>query len=69
MTLHGHNSGTISVRELFNSSEDLSSLVVHNEKIFLVLCFNFFVSYVISGGVLGHLGPRHKPLDGTVVFC
>jgi len=29
---------------------------------FLVLCFIFFVSDIISGGLLGHLGPLHLAL-------
>jgi len=57
-----HNSGTISSRELFKCSKGLASLVVCNEKIFWVLAFGFFVSDIISGGLLGHLGPLHLTL-------
>jgi len=28
----------------------------------------FFVSHVMSGGLLGHLGPRLKPLHGSILL-
>ena len=49
ISLHGHNSGTLSAIELFKCSKDLASLVLCNEKgKFYVFGFGFFVSDIIS---------------------
>jgi len=57
-----HNSGAESARELFKSSKDLPSVMVCNEKKFLVLGFGFFVSDIIIGVLLGHFGLLHLVL-------
>jgi len=44
-------------RELFNGSNGSASLVDCTQKIFLLWGCGFFVSDVISGGLLGHFGP------------
>jgi len=62
MALREHNSGTESDRELFKFSKDLPSLVVAMKKSFLVGGSRYFQSDVISGGLLGHLGPLHLSL-------
>jgi len=57
VSLHEHNSGTKSARELFKLSKDSGSLRVTNEKkIVLVSDFEFFVSDIISGVLLGLSG-------------
>jgi len=55
------NSGTESVGKLFKYSNDSASLVVSKEKNF---CwgYGFFMSYIIAGGHLGHLGPLYLAL-------
>jgi len=62
IALHKHNSGDESGRELFKCSKDLASLVVCTQKKFLGGDCKFFVSDIISGGLLGHLGPLHLAL-------
>ena len=62
MTLCEHNSGTKSGRGLFKGSKDSASLLVCTRKNFLVAGCGFFVSEVINGGLLGHLGPLHLTL-------
>jgi len=44
-------------RELFNGSNGSASLVDCTRKKFFAWGWGFFVSDVISGGLLGHLGP------------
>jgi len=53
------NSGAESGRELFKGSKDAASLLVCTRKKLLVGGHGFFVSDVISGGLLGHLGPLY----------
>ena len=65
MVLHAHNSGAKSGRELFNGSKDVASLLVRTRKNFLVGECGFFVSDVISGAFLGHLGPLHLALGAN----
>ena len=62
VTLREYNSGAESNRKLFKRSKDLASLEVCNEKQFLVSGHRFFVSDIISEGLLGHLGPLHLAL-------
>jgi len=62
MALVERNSGTKSGRELFKGSEDSASLVLCNEKTFLLEGCRFFVSDITSGGLLGHLGPLYLAL-------
>jgi len=59
VALDVHNLVAESGRELFKGSKDTASLVVHTQKIFFGWGCRFFVSDVISGGLLGHLGPLH----------
>jgi len=54
--------GAESVRELFKGSKDAANLLVCSRKNFMVGRCGFFVSGVISGGLLGHLGPLHLAL-------
>jgi len=66
VALHEHNSST---EKLESCSKDSASLLVCNEiKFFLVLCFRFFVSYVISGVYLGHVGPFHLGPNCWMVY-
>ena len=41
---------------------------LHSKKNFLLGGFVFFVSDVISGGLLGHLGPGRQPLGGSILL-
>jgi len=66
VALHEGNSGAESGRELFKGSKDSASLVVCNEKKFSVGGCKFFVSDVITRGLLGHLGPHHQAWAQTV---
>ena len=54
--------GAESASELFKGSKDWANHAVCNEKIFFVGVCGFFVSDIISGGLLGHLGPLHLAL-------
>jgi len=62
MALRAPNSGTESGRELFKDSKDSASLLVCTRKKFLLGGLGFFVSDVISGGLLGQLAPLHLAL-------
>jgi len=73
VALHERNSDAESGRELFKPSKDLQCLsnpqnVLYfaKKKIFLVGGCEFFVSDVISGGLLGHLGLIHLALAQSV---
>jgi len=57
------NSGAESGRELFKGSKDVASLLVRTRKIFFACGCGFFVSDVISGGLLSHLGPHQLALS------
>jgi len=50
---------------MLKGSKDSASLVVCNETIFLVGVCGFFMSDIISGGLLSHLGPLHLALGPT----
>jgi len=52
-------------RELFNGSNGSASLVDCTRKKFLPGGCGFFVSDVISGGLLGHLAPLCLALDAN----
>ena len=52
-------------RELFNGSNGSASLVDCTRKKFLLGGCRFFVSDVISGGILGHLGPLYLALGAN----
>ena len=62
MTLHGIISAPVQVTDLVEVSKDVASLVVCTGKKYLVGVCGFFVSDVISGGLLGHLGQLHLAL-------
>ena len=62
MALRKRNFGTESSRELLKGSKDTASLPVCTRKKFLVGECGFFMSDVISGGLLGHIGPLHLAL-------
>jgi len=62
MALHVRNSGAENGRELFKGSKDAASLGLLLKKNFLVWGCGFLVNDVISGGLLGHLGPLHLAL-------
>jgi len=58
MALHGNFSSLVRSTDLVKVSKDAASLLMCTQKKFFLLggC-RFFVSDVISGGLLGHLGP------------
>jgi len=62
VALCAQNSGAKSSRELFKGSKDVASLLVCTRKIFFGWGYGFLLSDVISGGLLGHLGPLHLAL-------
>ena len=62
VALREYNSGTESGRELFKGSKDLASLVVCNEQQFFGWGCSFFVSDIVSKGLLGHLDPLYLAL-------
>jgi len=63
VALRGNFFGPVSATDTVKSSKDTASLVVCNEKkIFLVGGYGFFVSDIISGGLLGHFGQLHLAL-------
>ena len=56
VALRGNISVPVRVTDLVEVSKDAASLVVCTEKKFFAWGCGFFVSDVISGGLLGHLG-------------
>jgi len=65
MALHVCNSGAKSGRELFKVSKDAAKLLVCTQKKILVGGYGFFVSDVISGGLLGYLGQLQLALGSN----
>jgi len=58
MALRGNFSGPVCSTDPVKVSKDAASLLsLHSKKIFLLGGCWCFVSDVISGGLLGHLGP------------
>ena len=57
VVLRGNFSGPVCSTDLVKVSKDAASLLVCTQKKFFCLGVRFFVSNVISGGLLGHLGP------------
>ena len=58
VALHGNISAPVRVTDLVEASKDVSSLLVCTRKNFFCLGdAGFFVSDIISGGLLGHFGP------------
>jgi len=62
VALHGNLCGLAYATDLVKVSNDAASLVACTQKNFLVGGCGFFVSDVISGGLLGHLGPLYLAL-------
>jgi len=63
--LRARNSGANWGRELFKRSKDSASLLVCTRKKTFVSGWGFFVSDVISRGLLGHLGLLHLVLGSN----
>ena len=58
MALRGNSSGPVCSTDPVKVSKDAASLLVcTRKKIFCLGAAGFFVSDVVSGGLLGHLGP------------
>ena len=57
MALRRYFYGLVCSADLVKVSKDAASLLVCTQKYFLLGGYGFFVSDVISGGLLGHLGP------------
>jgi len=57
MALRGNFSGPVCSTDLVKVSKDAASLLVCTRKKIFAWGVRFFVSDVISGGLLGHLGP------------
>jgi len=65
MALHGNISAPVRVTDLVEAPKDATSLVVCTQKKFLHGERKFFVSDVISGGLLSHLGLLCLALDAN----
>jgi len=65
MALRGNISAPEWVTDLFEVSKDTASLLVCTRKKFFAWGVRVFVSDVISGGVLGHLGPLCQALGAN----
>jgi len=62
VALSGNFSGPVSATDPVKSSKDSASLVVRTRKKFFGCGVQVFVSDVISGWLLGHLGQLHLTL-------
>ena len=65
MALHGNISAPVRVTDLVEVLKDAASLLVCTRKKFFGWGCEFFVSDVISGGLLGHLGPLCQALGAN----
>jgi len=65
VALHGNYSALVQVTDLVEVSKDAASLLVCTQKIFWLGGCGFFVSDVISRGLLGHLGPLYLALGAN----
>jgi len=65
MPLRGNISTPVRVTDLVEVSKDVASLLVCTLKNLLLGGCGFFVSDVMSGGLLGHLGPLHLALGAN----
>jgi len=65
VALCGNFSGPVSATDPVKGSKDVASLLVCTQKKFWGGGCGFFVSDVISGGILGHLGPLHLTLGSN----
>jgi len=71
VALRGNFSCSVSATDLVEVSKDAASLLVYTRKKFFGWRVRIFVSDVISGGLLGHLGPLYLALGANhhmVVF-
>ena len=68
VALRGHNSVTKTVRELFKYWKDSANLLVCSEKHFFGFGFGFFVSDIISGGLLGRVVVKKTQPKKTTCF-
>ena len=62
----GNFSSQLRSTDLVKVSKDAASLLVCTRKKFFAWGSGFFVSDVISGGLLGHPGPGRQPLVGSI---
>ena len=58
-------SGLVCSTDPVKVSKDMVNLLVCTRKNFLLAGFGFFMSDVISGGLLGHLGPLYLALSAN----
>jgi len=65
VALRRNFSGLVSATDLVKGSKDTASLLVCTQKNFLLGGCRFFVSDVISGRILGHLGPLYLALGAN----
>jgi len=66
VALRGNFSTPVQVTDLVKASKDVASLLVYTRKKFFCLGgVGFLVSDVISGGLLGHLGPLSLVLEAN----
>jgi len=63
MAFCGNISAPVSVMDLVEVSKDTASLVDYTRKKFFGSRVHFFVSDVISGGLISHLGQLHLALS------
>jgi len=73
MALCWNFSSPVRAANLVKSSKNAASLVACTRKKIFCLGYGFFVSDVISGGLLGHHWPTspglgRKPLDGSILL-
>jgi len=69
VALHGNISAPVRVTDLVEASKDTASLLVCTRKNFFAWGCGFFVSDVISGGRLGHLGPARQHKTKLRIFA
>jgi len=62
VALRGNYSASVRVTDLVKVSKETASLLVCTRKKFFGWGCRFFVSDIISGGLLGHLGPLYLAL-------
>jgi len=60
MALRDNFAGPVSTTDLVKSSKHVASLVACNRNKFYCWGCGFFMSVVISEGLLGHLGPLNS---------
>jgi len=65
VALRGNISTPVRVTDLVEASKDATSLLLCTRKKFFAWGCEFFVSNVISGRLLGHLGPLYLALGAN----